>query len=173
MFHISDENGNKIVGLEVLLDSLRKSGLSIGRFHTNDNDEIIQMLTDKLSFDLQQIEGCVPGASLKELSSLIVDKSLPMPKEIINAVGYTLAEKVKDCNLYYVHALTQVLQLAEKDSEHFGKKRTDIAERVKEIIHVDEEKIEEPLFPEGELDFTESNKAFQAEIVTKHYAPKT
>lgn len=33
------------------------------------------------------------------------------------------------------HALTQVLELAGRDSEHFGSKRDDIAERAKETLN--------------------------------------
>lgn len=71
--------------------------------------------------------------SAEKLQDVINDLQGKVPALHLHSIAIRIAS-AEDKAESLEHALTQVKQLAEKDSEHFGSARKDIAERANETL---------------------------------------
>lgn len=99
---VTDELGNRLMPLESIFGTLRLGGMGLGRYVTNDENELVKMYVETLSGATDS--GCQISAEnaaviIEQLACFVVSKSLSMPADVINAKGYSLQEKVRAvCN---------------------------------------------------------------------------
>jgi len=99
---VTDEHGNRLMPLDSIFGTLRLGGMGLGRYVTNDENELVKMYVATLS-DTTSLGCQIPPENaaliIEQLARFVVSKSLSMPADVINAKGYSLQEKIRAiCN---------------------------------------------------------------------------